>query len=75
MASTGDGEGRPDAETRSQATVVEGSSRREPRVAETPLGKGTLIVQHMLGWNPKLGTENLAERVVDTVLAGIANPR
>jgi AcrR family transcriptional regulator len=35
---------------------------------------GPVLVQHILQWNPQLDTRNLAERVVDTVLAGIAGP-
>jgi AcrR family transcriptional regulator len=33
---------------------------------------GPVIVQFMLGWNPKLDEDRLAERVVDAVLTGIA---
>ena len=33
-----------------------------------------VLVQHMMRWNPQLDNRNLAERVVDAVLAGIAGP-
>jgi AcrR family transcriptional regulator len=32
---------------------------------------GPMLAQSMLRWNPKLDTANLAERLVDTLLAGI----
>jgi AcrR family transcriptional regulator len=35
---------------------------------------GPMLVQHMLGWNPQVDSRDLAERVVDAVLAGIAGP-
>jgi AcrR family transcriptional regulator len=35
---------------------------------------GPMLTQHMLNWNPQLDTRDLAEKVVDAVLAGIAGP-
>jgi AcrR family transcriptional regulator len=34
---------------------------------------GPMIAQSMLRWNPKLDATNLAERLVDTLMAGIAS--
>jgi AcrR family transcriptional regulator len=34
---------------------------------------GPVVLQQMLGWNPKVENDTLAERVVDTLLAGIGN--
>ena len=38
----------------------------------TLLLSGSVVLQRMLNWNPRLDMKTLAERVVDTVLAGIA---
>ncbi len=34
---------------------------------------GPMIIQSMLRWNPNLDEEGLAERLVDTLLNGIAS--